>query len=100
LAAEPYGIPRRLPARVLVPLVKAEILYSRKGNGGGFGLVKPASKITLLEIIEAVDGPFHDETQAVGGKDTAALDSRLQQICLQVTEPIRRLLARSPWQIW
>jgi len=39
-------------------LVRANVLRSKRGPHGGFSLVKPAKKITMLQIIEAVDGPM------------------------------------------
>ena len=36
----------------------AGIVQSTRGVYGGYTLAKPANKITLLEIIEAVDGPI------------------------------------------
>ena len=39
-------------------LKKSEIIKSKLGNWGGYQLAKPASKISLKEIIEAVEGPI------------------------------------------
>ena len=39
-------------------LVRARILQSKKGPCGGFSLARPATKITMLEIIEALEGTF------------------------------------------
>lgn len=39
-------------------LVKAGVLRTRKSHHGGFGLARPANKITLLELIEAASGPI------------------------------------------
>ena len=38
-------------------LVRADILNSKQGPTGGHTLSRPASEISLLEIIEAIDGP-------------------------------------------
>ena len=43
--------------QIMLKLVRDGILTSKKGPNGGFGLAKPATEITLLEIIEAIEGP-------------------------------------------
>ncbi len=45
-------------SKVLQRLVKAELVISIKGYGGGFKLAKPADSINFLEIYEAIDGKF------------------------------------------
>lgn len=44
--------------KVLNKLVAKEILSSLRGNKGGFKLNFDSKQITLLKIIECVDGPF------------------------------------------
>jgi Rrf2 family protein len=94
LTAQEQGIPDRFLLKILLPLVSKGVLYSRKGPGGGYHLAKPASKITLLEIVEAVDGPLRGEVPALRGKGTDSLDSRLTKICQQVTNQTRNQLSK------
>jgi Rrf2 family protein len=49
--------PPRFLYRVLRRLVDAELMTGVSGPGGGYALAKPPNKITLLEIVEAVEGP-------------------------------------------
>jgi len=44
---------------IMQQLVRANILKSKRGPHGGYSLARPASKITMLEIIEAIDGPIN-----------------------------------------
>jgi Rrf2 family protein len=51
-------IPRRLLARILAKLSHAGLVESEQGRRGGSRLARPATKITLREAVEAVEGPF------------------------------------------
>ena len=51
------GLPRDFVAKIFQKLVRAGVLRSAKGRGGGFALAKPQHDITLLDIVEAVEGP-------------------------------------------
>lgn len=43
-------------AKVHQRLTKAGLIFSNRGPGGGVGLAKDATEITLLEIYEAMEG--------------------------------------------
>src|SRR5207248_1939578 len=58
LVAQERGIPERFLLKVLKPLVSARILHSVKGPNGGYRMAKAASDVTLLDVVEAVDGPI------------------------------------------
>ena len=45
-------------AKILRNLVRARLLRSSRGVNGGFALARPASEISLLNIIEAIEGPL------------------------------------------
>lgn len=53
-----YDIPLEYLLKILQQLVRANVLRSKRGPRGGFSLAKPPSKISMLQIIEAVDGPM------------------------------------------
>ena len=53
-----YKIPLEYLLKILQQLVRANVLRSKRGPRGGFSLAKPARRITMLQIIEAVDGPM------------------------------------------
>lgn len=43
--------------KVLQRLARFGFLRSRRGPGGGFEIERDPEKVTLLEIVEAIDGP-------------------------------------------
>lgn len=43
-------------AKLFTKLQKAGIVAAREGIGGGFVLARPASDITALDVVEAIDG--------------------------------------------
>jgi Rrf2 family protein len=49
--------PDRFLARILVDLAEAGIVEARIGRSGGYQLRRPAANLTLLELVEAVEGP-------------------------------------------
>jgi DNA-binding IscR family transcriptional regulator len=77
---------------VLHPLVNAQLLRSAKGPFGGYCLAVPASEITLLEVLEAVDGPIRGSVSRFGGKDAEQLDRRLEDVCQHLAELTRKQL--------
>jgi len=51
-------IPLKFLEQILLILRKGGVLVSRRGAGGGYQLAKPADRISIGEILEAVDGPL------------------------------------------
>ena len=45
-------------AKIFQKLVRSGLVRSRRGFRGGFFLARPASQITLREVIEALEGPI------------------------------------------
>ena len=56
--AKEYDIPLEYLLKILQQMVKANVLRSKRGPRGGFSLGKPATKISMLDVIEAVEGPM------------------------------------------
>lgn len=55
--AETYEIPAELMAKVLQRLVQRGLLASQQGARGGYHLADEAERISVADVIEAIDGP-------------------------------------------
>ncbi len=58
MVAERQDIPPALLAKLVPLLVRAGLLDSQRGARGGLVLARPASDISMLEIVEAIEGPI------------------------------------------
>jgi Rrf2 family protein len=71
LAAEPEGhpvtgqavarsqdMPVKFVENTLVDLRRKGLVVSQRGNAGGFRLARPPDRITIADVIRAVDGPL------------------------------------------
>ena len=92
--ARARGIPERFLLKVLKPLVSAQILFSIKGPNGGYRLARPATDVTLLDVVEAVDGPIRGNVPMNYNNPGNFLNKRLDQITTQVADQARRQLSR------
>ena len=63
---EGTDLPRDFLAKIFQSLVRAGILSSVRGRGGGFALARPAHQVTLTQILEAVEGPQGYDRCVVG----------------------------------
>ncbi len=86
------GIPRMFLTKALKPLVSARVLLCIKGPTGGFRLRRPADQITLLEIVEAMDGPIRGNVAFADDNDDVKLGSKLRAVCDQAAEVTRKKL--------
>lgn len=58
-------IPQTFASQILAELVRAQLATSKAGKDGGYLLTRPPSEITILEIIEAGEGPLRAERCAL-----------------------------------
>ena len=56
--AATQNISEKFLSRIVIPLREKGIVRSVRGNVGGFRLAKSAEDITLLEIVETMQGPL------------------------------------------
>jgi Rrf2 family protein len=94
LIARAEGIPEKFLLKILNPLARAGLLRSIKGPHGGYWLAKPANEVTLLEVVEAVDGPIRGQVPPAEGKGDPGLHRRIAQVYQQLADHARRQLTR------
>jgi Rrf2 family protein len=55
--ADRFGLPRTALAKVFQQLVRAGLAVGTRGVGGGYRLGRPASQVSVLDVIAAFDRP-------------------------------------------
>ena len=92
--ARAEGIPERYLLKILKPLADACILRSMKGPNGGYSVARPPKDVTLVDVVEAVDGPLRALAEPVGDGEGKTLDKRLQAVCDEAVALVRERLAK------
>jgi Rrf2 family protein len=91
--ATEYNIQPDYLLKVLLYLVRAGILRSKRGPHGGFILGRELSQITILDIVEAVDGSSPQQVQILETPVKAAFFSRVTEVCQRVSAEQNKILA-------
>lgn len=60
------AVPQTYASQILADLVRVGLATSKAGKGGGYRLVRPPKTVSLLEVIEAGEGPLHADRCALG----------------------------------
>jgi Rrf2 family protein len=84
-------MPERFLLQILRNLVTHGILRSTRGVDGGYALVRPANEISLLEVIEAIEGPYDSSSPKAEGLP-ADSQEMLRDALNQVTTTTRKQL--------
>ena len=90
-----YDIPLEYLLKILQQLVRANVLRSKRGPRGGFSLAKPPKKITMLQIIEAVDGPVVSQLNLAEQTHGARFSVRAEKIYEKAIAQIRAVLNKA-----
>jgi Rrf2 family protein len=94
VVAQTCGLPEKYLLKVLKPLTTAGLLHSLKGPNGGYRLARPSKSITLLEVVEAVDGPVRGLVPAVEAPDGGKLNRGLAEVCEAAADTTRKELQK------
>lgn len=63
--ARQRGIPVQFLEQLFAVLRRAGLLKSQRGVKGGYSFAKPPSEITVLEIVELLDGPLGSGAEGI-----------------------------------
>ncbi len=91
-----YGVSVWYLLKVLQQLVRTGVLRSKRGPRGGFFLARRAEEITLLQLVEAVDGSLTGDlnlSELTGG---APFSLKMEAVCRKASEDVRAIYESSP----
>jgi Rrf2 family protein len=91
--ATAQGMPTKFVENILIELKRSGLVRSQRGATGGFLLGRPASEITVADVMRAVDGPLAavrgESPEAIGYEGSAA---SLQKVWIATRSSLRNVL--------
>jgi Rrf2 family protein len=94
--AEELGVPADSLLKVLQQLVRSGLMLSSRGRSGGFRLARPPEQISLLEVVEAVDGELDGQiTSAEDIRGMAATKAAVGSAFGETVRSMRGLLGKT-----
>jgi Rrf2 family cysteine metabolism transcriptional repressor len=73
--ARARDIPAQFLEGLFATLRRAGILQSQRGVKGGYSFAKPPAEITVLEVVQLLEGELGTDAEANGGVWTEAVDA-------------------------
>jgi Rrf2 family transcriptional regulator, cysteine metabolism repressor len=73
--AERRGMPVQFLEQLFATLRRDGVLRSQRGVKGGYTLARPADRITVLEVVQALDGKVGEEAAEAGGIWAAGVEA-------------------------
>jgi len=90
--SEKYDIPLEYLLKIMQQLVRVGVLRSKRGPRGGFSLAKSPNKITMLEIVEAVEGPIVSDLMMTEHAPREKFCIKAEKVHENATDVARRVL--------
>src|SRR6201996_235482 len=72
-------IPVQFLEQLFATLRRAGVLRSQRGVKGGYSLARPADEVTVLELVELLDGPLGSAASGVFAEAAQAASAVLSQ---------------------
>ena len=95
--AKDEGIPKQFLSKILHLLRNQGLIHTTMGPGGGYRLARPAQRITLGQVVEAVEGKMNISEKCILGldkcsdKESCALHDRWKRFREQYVSTITKL---------
>lgn len=70
--AEAYNIPKHFLAKLVQTLTRNHLIKSYRGRNGGIKLARSADRITMLQVVNAIEGPLPEQEMCVIGLDVCS----------------------------
>ncbi|BCS52990.1 Rrf2 family transcriptional regulator [Geobacter sp. SVR] len=87
-------VPQTFLAKIFQQFSKIGLVRSYRGTGGGFMLGRPPEKISLLEVVEAVEGPIIPNRCVTGKADcNRNFTCQVHPVWMKVQDQVRDILA-------
>ena len=86
-------IPQRYLEQVLLALKRAELVTSKRGSSGGYHLTRPPDRITVGDVLRAVEGaaaPF----EALTGRRPASNGHDLHELWTEISDAVSSVVDR------
>jgi len=91
--ATAVDVPQTFLAKIFQQFSKMGLVRSYRGTGGGFLLGRPPEKITLLEVVEAVEGPIIPNRCVMGdGECDRSHSCKVHPVWVSVQNQVRDIL--------
>ncbi len=95
IIAKKQRVPLEYLLKVMQQLVRAGLITGIRGPQGGFSLTRDAKEVTLLEIVEAVEGGLDTNTRLPAGTINRTLSGQLSQTYQKANQELARILSRT-----
>jgi Rrf2 family protein len=97
--SEMQRIPSKFLETIMLELKHAGIVKSTRGAGGGYSLARPATEISVADVIRAVDGPLANvRGERVETVEYVGHARALRDVWVAVRASLRRVLETTSLQ--
>jgi Rrf2 family protein len=93
--AKALGVSADSLLKILQQLAKAGVLHSSRGRFGGFTLGRPSGEISLLAVVEAIDGPIDGRVPKAGLRGPARTRNGIEVAMGESARAVRVLLEQT-----
>jgi Rrf2 family protein len=93
--AEVLNVSRDHLGKVMQRLTRVGLVTSRRGPRGGFALAKKPKEVTLLQIVEAIDGPMAAPGCLLGKPVCEPGNCTLNSLAAKIHKQVLKVLTRT-----